>query len=48
VYFIPYGQDDPAGKPTSLVARMSDMERSVEQAMAGKQAQPLLIEKWKD
>ncbi len=48
VYFIPYGQDDPAGKPTSLVARMSDTERTIEQAMAGKQAQPLLIEKWKD
>ena len=48
VYFIPYGQDDPKSKPTSLVARMCDTERTVEEALAGKQVQPLLVEKWKD
>jgi len=48
VYFIPYGQDDPKNKPTSLVARMSDTERTVEEALAGKQVQPLLVERWKD
>jgi len=48
VYFIPYGQDDPKSKPTSLVARMCDTEKTVEEALAGKQVQPLLVEKWKD
>lgn len=48
VYFIPYGQDDPKGKPTSLVARMSDTERTIEEALGGKQIQPMLVEKWKD
>ncbi|HHY62284.1 MAG: dipicolinate synthase subunit B [Bacillota bacterium] len=48
VYFIPYGQDDPIGKPTSIVSRMSEMERTVEEALAGRQVQPLLVEKWKD
>ena len=48
VYFIPYGQDDPKGKPTSLVARMCDTERAIEEALAGKQVQPMLVEKWKD
>ena len=48
VYFIQYGLDDPAGKPTSLVSRMSEMERTVEEALAGRQVQPMLVEKWKD
>ncbi len=48
VYFIPYGQDDPKGKPTSLVARMCDTELAIEEALAGKQVQPMLVEKWKD
>ncbi|MEA4882047.1 MAG: dipicolinate synthase subunit B [Clostridia bacterium] len=48
VFFIPYGQDDPVGKPTSLVARMNEMEKTIEEALSGRQAQPMLIEKWRD
>ncbi|MCR4425284.1 MAG: dipicolinate synthase subunit B [Firmicutes bacterium] len=48
VFFIPYGQDDPWGKPTSLVARMSEVERAVSDALEGRQVQPILIERWRD
>ncbi|MCK0470805.1 dipicolinate synthase subunit B [Halalkalibacter sp. APA_J-10(15)] len=48
IYFIPFGQDDPMNKPTSLVARMEALVDTVESAIAGKQYQPVLIEKFKD
>lgn len=41
-YFIPYGQDDPEKKPTSLVAHFELIPRAVELAAQGKQMQPLL------
>lgn len=41
-YFIPYGQDDPAKKPTSLVAHFELIPQAVELAAQGKQMQPLL------
>ncbi|WP_100404437.1 dipicolinate synthase subunit B [Bacillus solitudinis] len=48
IYFIPFGQDDPVKKPNSLVARMGALVDTVESAIAGKQFQPVLIEKFKD
>lgn len=48
IYFIPFGQDDPIGKPNSLVARMDSLVETVESALDGKQLQPVLIEKYKD
>ncbi|TCP30282.1 dipicolinate synthase subunit B [Scopulibacillus darangshiensis] len=48
IYFIPFGQDDPEKKPNSLVARMSLMKDTVEEAINGKQLQPLIIEKFRD
>ena len=42
-YFVPFGQDDPARKPTSLVADFTQLEATVEQAMQGRQLQPLLL-----
>ncbi|GAA0461656.1 dipicolinate synthase subunit B [Alkalibacillus silvisoli] len=42
VYFVPYGQDDPVKKPTSLVAHMSLLTETVENAMDGEQLQPML------
>jgi dipicolinate synthase subunit B len=48
IYFIPYGQDDPFKKPNSLVARMEALVDTVESAIAGKQYQPVLVEKFRD
>ncbi|CAM3388641.1 dipicolinate synthase subunit B [Hydrogenibacillus schlegelii] len=43
VYFVPFGQDDPLGKPTSLVARMDLLVPAVAAALEGRQLQPLLV-----
>lgn len=43
VYLVPFGQDDPAGKPASLVARMDLITDTVALALQGKQIQPLLV-----
>lgn len=42
-YFVPFGQDDPFGKPSSLVADFSRIPQTLEAAMAGRQIQPLLL-----
>ena len=42
VYFVPFGQDDCAGKPASLVADFSLVGDTVEAALRGEQIQPLL------
>ena len=42
-YFVPFRQDDPAGKPTSLVADLRLLPDTVEAALAGRQLQPLLL-----
>lgn len=47
IYFVPFGQDAPFKKPNSLVARMELIPETVEQAMEGKQLQPVVIEKYK-
>ena len=41
-YFVPFGQDDPAGKPASLVADFSLLPETVAAALQGIQLQPLL------
>ena len=43
VYFVPFGQDDPAEKPTSLVADFSQVPAAVDAALRGEQLQPLLL-----
>ena len=48
IYFIPYGQDDPIKKPNSMVARMSMLVETVEEALLGKQIQPVIVERFKD
>ena len=45
VYFVPFGQDDPKGKPTSLVADMTKIAGTLEEALEGRQIQPIIIEK---
>ena len=41
-YFVPFGQDDPERKPTSLVADFSLVPETVAAALQGTQLQPLL------
>ena len=42
-FFVPFGQDDAFGKPTSIVADFSKIPQTVELALEGKQIQPLLL-----
>ena len=42
IYFVPFRQDDPAGKPTSLVAKMELIPQTIDAALKGQQLQPLL------
>ncbi|MEK8130175.1 dipicolinate synthase subunit B [Paenibacillus filicis] len=46
IYFVPFGQDAPTAKPNSLVARMDLIMETCEAALAGKQLQPMLIERF--
>lgn len=43
VFFVPFGQDAPQTKQTSLVARMGLIPETLLAALEGKQIQPLLI-----
>ena len=43
VYFVPFRQDDPAKKPTSLVADFSQVCDTIDAALRGEQLQPLLL-----
>ena len=42
-YFVPFGQDDPVNKPTSLVADFSLIHQTLERALEGRQIQPILL-----
>lgn len=42
VYFVPFGQDDAQGKPTSLVAHMELLVPAAAAALDGRQLQPVL------
>lgn len=42
-YFVPFGQDDPIKKPTSIVADFSQIPSALEAALEGRQLQPLLL-----
>jgi dipicolinate synthase subunit B len=46
IYFVPFGQDAPAAKPNSLVARMDLIMEACEAALQGKQLQPMIIERF--
>ena len=43
VYFVPFRQDDPQGKPTSVVADFSLVPDTIAAALEGRQLQPLLL-----
>ncbi len=42
-YFVPFGQDDPTEKPTSLVADFSQLPHALDLAIHGQQLQPILL-----
>ena len=42
-YFVPFGQDDPINKPTSMVADFAKIPQTLEAAIEGRQIQPILI-----
>ena len=42
-WFLPMRQDDPVGKPTSLVADFVQLPQAVEAALAGVQLRPLFL-----
>lgn len=42
-YFVPFGQDDPINKPTSMVADFTKIEATAKAALEGRQIQPVLM-----
>ncbi len=42
-FFVPFGQDDPEKKPTSMVADFGKLLASLEAALDGRQLQPILL-----
>ncbi len=42
-YFVPFGQDDPKNKPTSMVADFEKLPYALEEALEGRQLQPILL-----
>lgn len=42
-YFVPFGQDNPEKKPTSMVADFSRIPQTLACAMDGRQIQPILL-----
>lgn len=41
-YFIPYGQDDPVNKPSSMVAHFELLPQTIAAALEGQQLQPMI------
>lgn len=42
-YFVPFGQDDAANKPTSMVADFTKIPDTLAAALEGKQIQPIIL-----
>ena len=42
-YFVPFGQDDPENKPTSMVADFGKIPQTLALALEGKQLQPMIL-----
>lgn len=42
-YFVPFGQDNPIGKPRSLVADFGQLPETIDAAFKGEQIQPILL-----
>lgn len=45
VFLVPFGQDNPAVKPTSCVAQFDLITETIVEALNGRQLQPLLVQR---
>ena len=43
IFFVPFGQDDPFAKPTSLIADFSKIPEAILSALHNQQLQPMLL-----
>ncbi len=43
VFLVPFGQDNPKDKPNSLVAKMELLTETIQEALKGRQIQPVLV-----
>lgn len=43
LYFVPFGQDNFIGKPNSMVAHFDLIPQTLEEALEGKQLQPIVL-----
>lgn len=43
IYFVPFGQDDPIGKPNSMLGDLSKLKDTIEAALKGQQLQPIIL-----
>ena len=43
IYFVPFSQDDPDGKPNSMVADFKKIPQALQTALEGKQIQPMVF-----
>jgi dipicolinate synthase subunit B len=42
IYFVPFRQDNPHGKPTSLIAKFEMLPETLAAALEGRQIQPVI------
>lgn len=42
-YFVPFGQDAPEAKPTSIVADFTKIPEAIDSTLQGRQLQPILL-----
>ncbi len=43
IYFVPFEQDNCVKKPNSLISRLDLIPATIEEALEGRQIQPVLI-----
>ncbi len=43
IYFVPFRQDDPQGKPTSMISDLGLLADTVAAALEGRQLQPIVL-----
>lgn len=43
IYFVPFGQDSPSGKPKSMIAHTNLLSQTLEAALEGNQIQPVIV-----
>ncbi|MGO5052493.1 dipicolinate synthase subunit B [Lachnospiraceae bacterium LCP25S3_G4] len=47
IYFVPFGQDNPTQKPSSMVAHTTYLQPTLQSAFEGKQVQPVVMSPFK-